>query len=100
MQRMQQVEFDSAMVDERDDAINDIASSILEVNETMRDLANIVEEQGKDIDQVEVNVTSAEDATEKGVGFLTDAEKYQKGCVRVRVRARARARLRLPRSGR
>jgi syntaxin 7 len=79
MQRMQQVEFDSAMVDERDDAINDIASSIMEVNETMRDLANIVEEQGKDIEQVEVNVTSAEDATEKGVGFLTEAEKYQKG---------------------
>ena len=79
MQRMQQVEFDSAMVEERDDAINDIASSIMEVNETMRDLANIVEEQGKDIDQIETNVTSAEDATEKGVGFLTDAEKYQKG---------------------
>ena len=30
------------------DAINDIASSILEVNETMRDLANIGEEQGKE----------------------------------------------------
>jgi hypothetical protein len=89
MQRMQQVEFDSAMVDERDDAINDIASSILEVNETMRDLANIVEEQGKDIDQVEVNVTSAEDATEKGVGFLTDAETYPTGCVCARARATA-----------
>jgi syntaxin 7 len=79
LQRMQQVEFDSAMVEERDEAINDIAQSIMEVNETMRDLANIVDEQGKDIDQIEVNTTNAEDNTEKGVGFLTDAEKYQKG---------------------
>jgi methyl-accepting chemotaxis protein len=78
LQRMQQVEFDSAMVEERDEAINDIAQSIMEVNETMRDLANIVDEQGKDIDQIEVNTTNAEDNTEKGVGFLTDAEKYQK----------------------
>jgi hypothetical protein len=54
----------------------------------MRDLANIVEEQGKDIEQVETNVTAAEDATEKGVGHLTDAEKYQKGSVSS---ARARA---------
>jgi hypothetical protein len=79
LQRLQQVEFDSAMVDERDEAINDIATSILEVNETMRDLANIVDEQGKDIDQIETNVTAAEDNTEKGVGFLNQAEKYQKG---------------------
>jgi t-SNARE complex subunit (syntaxin) len=50
----------------------------MEVNETMRDLANIVDEQGKDIEQIEVNTTNAEDNTEKGVGFLTDAEKYQK----------------------
>ena len=35
----------------------------------------IVEEQGKEINQIETNVTSAEDATEKGVGFLTDAVK-------------------------
>ncbi len=45
----------------------------------MRDLAQIVEDQGHDIEQIEVNVTSAEDATSKGVEHLTQAEKYQKG---------------------
>ncbi len=45
----------------------------------MRDLAQIVEDQGHDIDQIEVNVTEAEDSTAKGVEHLTTAEKYQKG---------------------
>ena len=45
----------------------------------MRDLAQIVEDQGHDIDQIEVNVTEAEDSTSKGVEHLQSAEKYQKG---------------------
>lgn len=76
---MQQIDFDAAMVEERDEAITDIASAIMEVNETMRDLAQIVDEQGRDIDQIEVNVGQAEEATEKGVEHLKTAEKYQKG---------------------
>jgi syntaxin 7 len=76
---MQQVDFDAAVVEERDEAINDIASAIMEVNETMRDLAQIVEDQGHDIEQIEVNVTQAEEATSKGVEHLQSAEKYQKG---------------------
>jgi t-SNARE complex subunit (syntaxin) len=76
---MQQVEFEEHLVEERDEAITDIASAISEVNETFRDLAQIVEEQGKDIESIELNVTSAEAHTEEGVGFLEKAEKYQKG---------------------
>jgi t-SNARE complex subunit (syntaxin) len=76
---MQQIDFDASVVEERDEAINDIASAIMEVNETMRDLAQIVEDQGKDIESIEVNTTQAEESTSKGVEHLTQAEKYQKG---------------------
>lgn len=78
MQRLQQVDFDTALIDERDDAINDIATAITEVNDTFKDLAQIVEEQGRDIEQIEMNIGSAETATESGVGHLTKADTYQK----------------------
>ena len=76
---MQQVDFEASLVEEREDNILDIASAISQVNETFRDLAQIVEDQGHDIATIEVNVTSAEAHTEEGVGHLTQAEKYQKG---------------------
>lgn len=77
--RLQAVDFDASLVDERDAAITNIASTIVEVNETMRDLAALVEEQGKDIEVIESNVTEAADRTSKGVDELTTAAKYQKG---------------------
>lgn len=77
--RMQQIDFDESLIDERDDAITDIAQAITEVNETFRDLAQIVEDQGKDIEVIEVNTTSAEARTQEGVGHLESAEKLQKG---------------------
>ncbi len=77
--RMQQIDFEESLVDERDEAITDIAQAINEVNETFRDLAQIVEDQGKDIDTIEVNVVSAESRTAEGVGHLESAEKSQKG---------------------
>ena len=76
---MQQIDFEESLVDERDEAITDIAQAINEVNETFRDLAQIVEDQGKDIDSIEVNVVSAESRTAEGVGHLETAEKSQKG---------------------
>lgn len=79
--RMQQVDFEESLVDERDEAITDIAQAITEVNETFRDLAQIVEDQGKDIETIELNVVSAEARTQEGVGHLESAEKLQKGCV-------------------
>lgn len=79
MSRMQAVDFDSSLVEERESAIINIASTIQEVNETMRDLAALVEEQGKDIDIVEHNVEEAETHTASGVKELEGASKYQKG---------------------
>jgi t-SNARE complex subunit (syntaxin) len=76
---MQQIDFDVAVVEERDEAINDIAAAVMEVNETMRDLAQIVEDQGHDIEQIETNVTEAEASTAQGVEHLKGAEKLQKG---------------------
>ena len=76
---MQQVDFEASLVDEREENITDISSSIMQVNEAFRDLAQIVEDQGHDIAQIDVNVTSAEAHTEEGVGHLEKAEKFQKG---------------------
>ncbi len=78
MQRMQMVDFDSALIEERDEAITDIAAAISEVNDTFKDLAQIVEDQGKDIDQIELNIGDAHNSTEEGVGHLVKADKLQK----------------------
>lgn len=77
--KMQLVNFEEQLVEEREDAIVDIAHAISEVNETFRDLAAIVEEQGKNIDMIDNNTTSAQANTADGVDQLTQAEKHQKG---------------------
>lgn len=79
LSRMQAVDFDASLVEERETNIINIASTIQEVNETMKDLAALVEEQGKDIDIIEHNVTEAEGRTASGVKELEGASKYQKG---------------------
>jgi syntaxin 7 len=76
---MQLVNFEEQLVEEREDAIVDIAHAISEVNETFRDLAAIVEEQGKNIDTIDNNTTAAQANTADGVDQLTQAEKHQKG---------------------
>jgi hypothetical protein len=79
LSRMQAVDFDASLVEERESAIINIASTIQEVNETMKDLAALVEEQGRDIEVIESNVDEAESRTASGVKELETASKFQKG---------------------
>jgi len=76
---MQLVNFEEQLVEEREEAIVDIAQAISEVNETFRDLAQIVEDQGKGIDTIDNNIGAAESTTKDGVKELKEAEKHQKG---------------------
>ena len=76
---MQLVNFEEGLLEEREEAIGSIAQQISEVNETFRDLAQIVEDQGHSIDILETNTSAAESTTKDGVGQLVEAEKHQKG---------------------
>ena len=71
--------FEEGLLEEREEAIGEIAQQISEVNESFRDLAQIVEEQGHSIDVLETNTGAAEANTKDGVGQLVEAEKSQKG---------------------
>jgi hypothetical protein len=77
--KLQLVNFEEGLLEEREEAILGIAQQISEVNETFRDLAQIVEEQGQGIDMLETNTGAAEATTKDGVGQLQEAEKHQKG---------------------
>lgn len=72
-------EFDAAYLEEREQNITNIASSLAQVHETMRDLALIVEEQDEGIVAIETRTEDAHKATEQGVKELLTAEKHQKG---------------------
>lgn len=76
--QMQAVDLTEALINERDQGIEDIASSVVEVNEAFRDLAQLVERQGESLERIDINVTEAHATTEDGVGQLQKAEKYQK----------------------
>lgn len=75
--RLQEVDLSAALIDERDAAIDSIAVSVSEVNDVFKDIAMLVEEQGKTLERVDVNVGQAKDRTEAGVGHLTEASKLQ-----------------------
>lgn len=75
---MQQVEFNEAIIEERNEEIMEINRSVLEVNDIMKDLATMVVEQQKDIDEVEVNITEGQEKVKKGVESLEKASEYQK----------------------
>ena len=101
---MQQVEFNEAIIDERNEEIMEINRAVLEVNDVMKDLAVMVTEQQKDIgasrycawqryvfggyvmtpvlllmaDEVEVNITEGHEKVTKGIESLNQAGQYQK----------------------
>lgn len=75
---MQEVDFNEALIEEREQGVAEIAAAVQEVNEVFRDLATLVDEQGRDIDQIELNIVDAHAETEGGVAHLEKAAQYQK----------------------
>ncbi|KAK0561594.1 SNAP receptor [Tilletia horrida] len=72
------IEFQEALIAEREAEIREIEGGVHELNEIFRDLANIVQEQGGMIDNIEYNITSIATNTQAADRELVTAHEYQK----------------------
>jgi syntaxin 7 len=81
MQQLQRqeddIEFNQALIEEREDNIRAIEAEIVEINEMFRDLGTLVHEQGEQIDLIEANITKTKTTVEEGKEQLQSASKYQ-----------------------
>lgn len=73
-----EIEYRSDLINEREEGIKEIESSMTEINEIYRDLSALVNVQGTYLDNIEANMTSAEEAVTSGTALLGKASKYQK----------------------
>lgn len=73
-----EISFNEAIIDERDQGIEEIQNQIGEVNEIFKDLAVLVHEQGAMIDDIGSHVENAHAATAQGKSQLVKASKTQK----------------------
>eukprot|EP00038_Savillea_parva_P026350 m.53384 g.53384 ORF g.53384 m.53384 type:complete len:307 (-) comp7455_c0_seq1:106-1026(-) len=73
-----QIDYSTSLITEREDAIKEIESTMLEVNEIYKDLSTLVVEQGAALDNIEANMSVADANVESGAGQLSTASRYQK----------------------
>ncbi|XAR70656.1 hypothetical protein NMG60_11027575 [Bertholletia excelsa] len=73
-----EIAFNEAIIEERDQGIQEIQQQIGEVNEIFKDLAVLVHEQGVMIDDIGSNIEGSHAATAQGKSQLTKASKTQK----------------------
>ncbi|KAL0393388.1 UNVERIFIED_CONTAM: syntaxin [Sesamum latifolium] len=73
-----EIAFNEAIIDERDQGIQEIQQQIGEVNEIFKDLAVLVHEQGTMIDDIGSNIEGAHAATAQGKSQLVKAAKTQR----------------------
>lgn len=73
-----QVDDQSAFIEEREEGIKQLESTMLEVNDIFKDLGNIVTEQGEMLDNIEYNMTATSTHVENGTEQLGKASRYQK----------------------
>eukprot|EP00123_Amoebidium_parasiticum_P009885 comp19764_c2_seq1/m.23646 comp19764_c2_seq1/g.23646 ORF comp19764_c2_seq1/g.23646 comp19764_c2_seq1/m.23646 type:complete len:297 (-) comp19764_c2_seq1:67-957(-) len=73
-----EVEYNEAIIAEREEGIERIHTEILQVNEIFRDLGTMVSEQGAQLDHIEANLSSTNNTTAKGLQDLTEAQKHQR----------------------
>eukprot|EP01134_Creolimax_fragrantissima_P000470 CFRG0470T1 len=72
------IEYNEALIVEREEGIRAIETSISEVNEIFRDLGAIVLEQGQMLDDIEHNVVTVHETVVAGSTEVRAAENYQK----------------------
>ena len=58
-----QIDYSTSLITEREDAIADIESTMLEVNEIYRDLSTLVVEQGQALGETRAHTATASTAT-------------------------------------
>jgi syntaxin 7 len=78
MQLENERDFQSALIEEREQGIKQIETSIHEVNQIFIDLATLVNEQSPMIDNIENHIDSAVSNVSRGVVELRQAAEYQK----------------------
>ncbi|KAK9716175.1 hypothetical protein RND81_06G216000 [Saponaria officinalis] len=73
-----EISFNEAVIEEREQGIQEIQNQIGEVNEIFKDLAVLVHDQGVIIDDIGSNLENAHAATAQGRSQLAKASKTQK----------------------
>ncbi|KAL0446448.1 syntaxin-22 [Sesamum indicum] len=73
-----EIAFNEAIIEEREQGIKEIQQQIGEVNEIFKDLAVLVHEQGTMIDDIGSNIEGAHAATSQGKSQLVKAAKTQR----------------------
>jgi len=76
-QMMIQEEQDVEQLQERERAVRQLESDILDVNTIFKDLATLVHDQGEVIDSIEANVESTQVRVQEGTEQLRQAETYK-----------------------
>ncbi|XP_056378842.1 t-SNARE domain-containing protein 1 isoform X2 [Hyla sarda] len=77
-------EEDLDQIRQKEEAIKEIESDMLDVNQIMKDLASIVYEQGHDIDSIEANIESASSHVESANRQLAKASQHQRRARKVK----------------
>lgn len=72
------IEFNEALIEERDQGIAEIARQIGEVNEMFQDLAVLVSDQGHQVQTIDDHIASTAERTREGVREVAKAEKTQR----------------------
>eukprot|EP00735_Rhodelphis_limneticus_P011518 TRINITY_DN4628_c0_g1::TRINITY_DN4628_c0_g1_i1::g.19574::m.19574 TRINITY_DN4628_c0_g1::TRINITY_DN4628_c0_g1_i1::g.19574 ORF type:complete len:255 (-),score=58.55,sp/Q86Y82/STX12_HUMAN/26.53/5e-22,Syntaxin_2/PF14523.1/8.4e-16,Syntaxin_2/PF14523.1/2e+02,SNARE/PF05739.14/1.4e+03,SNARE/PF05739.14/9.4e-14,TBPIP/PF07106.8/0.62,TBPIP/PF07106.8/0.0027,Talin_middle/PF09141.5/3.7,Talin_middle/PF09141.5/1.7,Syntaxin/PF00804.20/0.012,Syntaxin/PF00804.20/2.5e+02,ADIP/PF11559.3/7.7e+02,ADIP/PF11559.3/0.026,DU len=72
-----EVPVDAAVLEERNAGIKQIESDLVDLHQTFQDLATMVNEQQKDLDLIEENVSKTDAQVESGVTDLDKGAKYQ-----------------------
>jgi t-SNARE complex subunit (syntaxin) len=72
-----QEEHDIEQLQERERAVRQLESDILDVNTIFKDLATLVHDQGEVIDSIEANVESTQVRVQEGTEQLRQAETYK-----------------------
>ncbi|KAL8201226.1 hypothetical protein R6Q57_012565 [Mikania cordata] len=73
-----EIAFNEAIIEERDQGIQEIQNQIGEVNEIFKDLAVLVHEQGTMIDDIGSNIENSHAATSQARSHLAKASKTQR----------------------
>ncbi|XVE62282.1 hypothetical protein DITRI_Ditri06bG0105500 [Diplodiscus trichospermus] len=73
-----EITFNEAIIEERDQGIKEIQQQISEVNEIFKDLAVLVHEQGAMIDDIGSNIENSHSATVQATSHLKKAAKIQR----------------------
>ncbi|KAL7610443.1 syntaxin-22 [Lactuca sativa] len=73
-----EIAFNEAIIEERDQGIQEIHNQIGEVNEIFKDLAVLVHEQGAMIDDIGTNIENSHAATSQAKSHLAKASKTQR----------------------